>query len=180
VIDLGTQETSFQGKPKKSRQLMLSWELRDALMDEDRPFSISKRYTYSSSPKSNLRKDLESWRGKRFEDAELGTFDIGKLLGAPCMLNVVHVEKNGEVYANIAAIMRLPRGTAVPRPTNEMVVLSLDDRPFDRAAYEKLGERLRETIARSPEFKRAWEDRPLDDEPPPASESDYGADDIPF
>ena len=182
VIDLGTQEVTFQGAVSHKHLLLLSWELPDEKMDDGRPFTINKRYTYSSSTKSNLRKDLESWRGKRFEDKELGQFDIAKLLGVGCMLSVVHAEKNENTYANISAIMRLPKGTVTPGLHNEKLAFSLNDRPFDRASFGKLTERLQEMVAKSPEYKRATGALPAgDDEPPPANgESEYGVDDVPF
>lgn len=183
VVDLGTQETNYNGQVKHQRLLLLSWELPDELMEDGRPFTINKRYTYSSSPKSNLRKDLESWRGKRFTDAEIEGFEVDTLLGIGCMLNVTHTEKAGSIYANIAGLLRLPRGTEAPPLTNEPVSLSLDDRPFDWAAFGLLGERLQEVIKRSPEYQRAIKDLPAQDEPPPPSPDDYGAmadDQIPF
>lgn len=184
VIDLGTQETTFQGQATRKHQILIQWELPDERMYDGRPFSIGKKYTYSSSPKSNLRKDLESWRGKKFEDWELGEFDIGKLLGAGCMLNVVHDERQNNTYANIASIMRLPKGTATPPIANEKLCFSLADRPFDRHGFNQLSDRLRELIQKSPEYGAAVEGRdPQDDEPPlPSSDADYGAmsDDIPF
>jgi hypothetical protein len=183
VIDLGTQETSYKGQTKHQRLLLLSWEIPDELMDDGRPFSISRRYTYSSSPKSNLRKDLESWRGKRFTDAEIEGFDVATLLGVGCMLNVAHSEKEGTTYANIGAIVRLPKGSKIPPMSNQCVALSLDDRPFDWTSFESLGERIQEVIKRAPEYDRAVKDLPAQDEPPPATEEAYGGltdDDIPF
>lgn len=183
VIDLGTQDTTYLGATTRKHLIIISWELPDERMGDGRPFTISKRYTYSSSPKANLRKDLESWRGKKFEDRELGMFDIGKLIGIGCMLNVVHAERNDTTYANITAIMRLPRGTVAPDPINPPLSFSLNDRPFDRASYEQLSDRLREIVAKAPEYKRAIGAMPAqdDNEPPPVNrESDYGVDDIPF
>lgn len=184
VVDLGTQETSFKGEAKRAHQILISWELPEEKMDDGRPFTIGRKYTYSSSTKSNLRKDLESWRGKPFEDWELGEFDIGKLLGAGCMLNVMHEERNGNTYANIKAIARLPKGLPTPTVENPPVCFSLSDRPFSRAVFEMFGERLREIIAKSPEYRSAVEGRNPRDEPPPANEGDYGGrdldDEIPF
>jgi len=37
---------------------------------------ISKRYTMSLGEQSTLRKDLESWRGKKFTPEELQGFDL--------------------------------------------------------------------------------------------------------
>jgi hypothetical protein len=42
-------------------------------------------------------------------DKEADNFDFEDLLGRECLLNVVHEEKNGNVYANIAAPHRFPR-----------------------------------------------------------------------
>ncbi len=184
VIDLGTQDGTYLGKPTRKHLILLTWELPDAKMQDGRPFSVSRRYTYSASPKANLRKDLESWRGKRFEEWEFGSFDIGKLIGAPCMLNIVHEQKGENTYSNIAAIMRLPAGMPKPHITNDPVYFSLSDRPFDWTSFEKLGERLQEVIKRSPEFASAVEGRdPNEGPPPPAGEGDYGAeleDAVPF
>jgi hypothetical protein len=61
---------------------------------------------------------------------------------------------------------------------------SLNDRPFDRAAYEQLSDRVREMIAKSPEYQRANAGKPPqddDNDPPPASgEHEYGVEEIPF
>lgn len=186
VVDLGTQDTTYMGQAKRQHLILISWELANERMSDGRPFSVSKRYTYSSSPKANLRKDLESWRGRPFEDWEFGEFDIGKLLGAGCMLNVVHEQKGENVYTNIAAIMRLPKGTPAPHPTNPMLCFSLFDRPFDYQGFGTLSERLQEVIKRAPEYQAAIDGRDPRDEPPVASEDAYGAgrpdldDEIPF
>jgi len=175
VIDLGTQETTFKGQPTRKHQILIQWELPDERMADGRPFSIGKKYTYSSSQKSNLRKDLESWRGKKFEDWELGEFDIGRLIGVGCMLNVVHDERQDNTYANIASIMRLPKGTTTPTLKNDPICFSLADRPFDREKYESLSDRLKEVIAKAPEYRAAIEGRdPNDVVPPPNGEGDYG------
>jgi hypothetical protein len=180
VIDLGTQEGSYKGKANKKHLILISWELPDELMQDGRPFTISKRYTLSSNKKSRLRGDLESWRGRAFDDSEFGTFDIGKLIGAGCMLNVVHEDKDDSTYANVATIMRLPKGTKAPAPKNETLCFSLE--AFDERDFDKLSDRIRETIMKSPEYKKAvgeW----VGDEPPTSNGHDYGNDlndEIPF
>lgn len=184
VVDLGTQETNFQGKVSHKPKILISWELPEELMQNGRPFTIGKSYTLSSHSKSNLRQDLESWRGKKFEEWEFGEFDIGKLIGVGCMLGVVHNETERGTFSNINALMRLPKGTTAPFATNPMINFSLSDRPFSRPVFETLSDRLRETIMKSPEYKAAIEGRDPRDEPPPATEGDYGGrdldDEIPF
>jgi hypothetical protein len=69
---------------------------------------VSKFYTLSLNEKANLRKDLESWRGKAFSDAEIENgFDIEKLIGANCYLNIAQNDKGKSV---ISAINPLPKG----------------------------------------------------------------------
>lgn len=186
VVDLGKQRSEYQGKVSFKHKILISWELPEALMQDGRPFTIGKSYTYSSDPKSNLRKDLESWRGKAFEDYELGTFDIGKLISAGCMLGIAHRDTERGTYANVTAILRLPRGVSAPIPANPTICFSLADRPFDSRGFGLLSERLQDTIKRSPEYNAAIEGRdPNEEPPPPNGDRDYGSgrdldDDIPF
>lgn len=151
-IDLGTQAGEYQGKPTSLRKVMLSWELPNELMDDNRPFTISKRYTWSMHEKANLRHDLESWRGRSFEESDFGEggFNVKKLLGAPCMLNVTHSDKNGKTYANIASVGKLMKGLTVPELQNTQVFFSLED--FNKDLFEALSDGLRELIAKSPEY----------------------------
>jgi hypothetical protein len=178
-VDLGTQDGSYQGKPRKAHKVMITWELVDEKMADGRPFSISKTYTLSSHEKSGLRKDLEAWRGAKFTDEEIQRFDLSTLMGKPCMLNVVHNDKGEQTYANVGGIMRLPKGSASPARVNETIFFDLDARPFDAETYAKLGERLRETIAKSPEYKAAHGEH-SEANPPPHDGNGIGDPDDPF
>ena len=62
----------------------------DELMEDGKPFIVQQRYTWSMSEKAKLRADLESWRGKAFEERDFGTFNIKNVLGKPCVLTIVH------------------------------------------------------------------------------------------
>lgn len=155
LIDLGTRQKTFQGVTKTLREVMLSWELSDEFMDDSRPFTINKFYTWSMHEKANLRKDLEAWRGKPFEESDFGPegrFKPRNLLGAPCMLNVIHGKsKSGDTRESIAGIMSLPKGTEKPTLHNAKVYFSLDE--FDVAAFEGLSDKIKAMIAESPEYK---------------------------
>lgn len=157
LIDLGTQKTEYQGETKTQRKIMLSWELADELMEDGRPFTVSKRYTLSSHEKSTLRAHLEAWRGKAFTEAELDPtnpagFNIKNILGKGCLLSVVHNTKDGKTYANVGSLSKLIKGQVAPAPKNELVYFSLDD--FDAATFDKLSDGLKQTIAASPEYLR--------------------------
>lgn len=154
-IDLGTQTTSFNNETKHQRKVMLSWELTDAdeRMEDGRPWTISQRYTWSMHEKSTLRKTLESWRGKAFEESDFGPggFNVQKLLGASCLLSLMRVEKNDKTYTNITAVTKLPKGMNAGTPTNEQVYFSLDE--YDSATFAKLSEGLQGIIKASPEYQ---------------------------
>lgn len=127
VIDLGHQKIVWQGTEKWQPKIMLTWELfSDERMEDGRPFAISNRYTLSLSDKSNLAPMLEAWRGKPFTPQEREGFDIQNVLGAYCMLNVVHNKVEDKTYANVSAVMALPKGMAKPDPVNTNLYFNLD------------------------------------------------------
>jgi hypothetical protein len=155
IIDLGTQDETYQGKAKKQRKTMIGWELPARLMEDGRPFLISKIYTASLNERATLRSDLENWRGKDLSEEEAANFDERRLLGKVCLLGIVYNEKN---KAKVSSIMPIPRngdGTPsmqVPPQVNDSLHLSLEPEAFDRGAYEKLTNWVKEQIGKSPEW----------------------------
>jgi len=115
VVDLGMLEVAYQGKTKSQHKISIVWQI-DEERDDGKPFTVRKRYTLSLHEKSGLRKDLESWRGRQFNEQELQGFDVENLLSAPCMLNVIHQQRGSDVFANVSSIMRLPKGMTAPSP----------------------------------------------------------------
>lgn len=109
VVDMGLLEVTWNGQVKKQHKVRIVWQVEE-LMDDGKPFIVQKRYTASLHEKSKLRPELESWRGKAFTEDELREFDLEKLIGANCLLNVAHVQKDGKTYANVTAVMPLKRG----------------------------------------------------------------------
>lgn len=179
IVDLGTQLVEFNGETKKQHKIMIGWELCNELMQDGKPFSIHKRYTYSSSDKGTLRKDLESWRGAPFSKEDFGKFDIFKLISIPCMLGVVHTERNSKTYSNITSIMRLPKGMQSPALVNAPLHFSIAE--FDQDVFDSFSDSLKATIAKSPEYARVkgldrQEPNTHDEESPPYD----SADPIPF
>lgn len=155
VIDLGTQLEGYGEEEKKPKhKIMLSWELHgDAYMQDGRPFSVHKKYTFSSSEKATLRQHLEAWRGQAFTDEDFGKFDIGVLIGKACLMQIVHNEKDGNTYANISSIMKLAKGMDTPKLVNDTLYLSLND--FSEEKFNKLSDSVKTTIQKSPEYIEA-------------------------
>src|SRR4051812_31403819 len=122
VCDLGTQLGEFQGKPKKARKCRIFFELpnEQAVFNEGghkEPFTVSKEFTLSLHKKAELRKVLESWRGRPFTDEELDKFDVAKLIGAPAIITISHEpRKDGE--GNFAKILNVTKLMA--QMTNSM------------------------------------------------------------
>lgn len=100
VVDLGMVDGQFGRKHK----VRLYWQIEER-MDSDRPFLVAKTYTLSLHKKSALRPDLESWRGKPFTEEEAEGFDLERLLGQNCQINVTHRTTQDGTFANIQAVV---------------------------------------------------------------------------
>ena len=149
ILDLGTQFSEFY--QKSSHRILIGFELPTELMADGRPFTINKRYRLSFHENSTLRHDLEAWRGRVFEGDEALAFDVSKILGVPCLLNIIHSQRNDRTNADITSIMALPKGMVCPPIINPPLFLDLGD--FNQAVFSQLSESLQETIRRSPEYQ---------------------------
>jgi hypothetical protein len=152
IIDLGHQTFEWKGEAKVAPKVRITWELNE-MMQDGRPFSISREYTAYIGDKANLRKDLEAWRGRPFTTAELGNFSLENVLGAPCLLGVVHKpSKDGsKVYANVGSIMALPKGMACPELVNPAV--KFDIGTFDQKVFDGLSSYVQKKILMSKELE---------------------------
>ena len=165
LIDLGTQLSVGQFGEKMQHKLRIGWELfgeDDAgvpltveVDGKEMPMTISKSYTVSLHEKSGLRKDLQAWRGREFTEEEAKSFDVSKLLGAYCMVNVTTSETNGKTYSNVAGLTPLPGAlkNSKPAPVHNLVTFDLD--APDMEVFSKFHEKLQETIKKAPEWKIA-------------------------
>lgn len=163
IVDLGTQKTTYMGKDKHSRKILIQFEIHseDAdgnplLTDKGEPLSISKRYTLSLNEKATLSIDLESWRGAAFTPSERNGFNLEKLLGVWAMLNVTKSQgADGKEYTNIETINPVPqqiKKAGLPEGHNEVMLYSIDNSPPD--AFNKLSEGVKKTIQNSPEYQQ--------------------------
>lgn len=173
IIDLGTQKIEWSGEVKYQHKILIQHELPNTLVEidgESLPFFIGNRYTFSHHEKAALRKDLESWYGKKFNTQDLdnaGGFEINKILGKPSMINVVHSE-DGQ-YANIASINPVPKGTEIPGLVADSYIYEMNGGGFD-----KLSDKLQEIVKKSKEW------RGVSTETSERNPPDEWDDDIPF
>jgi len=165
LIDMGTQVTDGQYGSKEQHKIRIGFEIfgdddagQPLTIDMDgkmMPLTISKTYTLSLHEKAGLRKDLAAWRGRDFTDEEAKAFDVSKLMGVYCMLNITTSENNGKTYTNIAGITPLPQAlkNAKPAAIHDNVTFDLDQP--DWTVFQHFHEKLQETIKKSPEFAMA-------------------------
>jgi len=157
MIELGTNEETYQGVSKMVNKVRITWELPTETMifKEERgpePRVISKEFTLSMHEKANLRAFLENWRGKSFTEKEAEAFDVTNLLGVPCLLSITHkAATNGNTYANISSVSLLPKGMECPEMINERQELSFDD--FNQELFDQLPDFIKEKISMSEEYK---------------------------
>lgn len=128
IIDIGTHAIKtglYAGK--LSRKVRIMWELPTELDEEGKPFVIHQDYTLSMAEKGNLRAALKAWRGKDFTAEEAARFDVGALIGKPCLLGVIHNKQGEKTYANPSSIAAFPYKMMKPHaPSCETIVYSID------------------------------------------------------
>jgi len=152
LIDLGTQTSPFDNKLRQ--KIRLGFELLDQYVRDGRPMVIGQEFTMSGDERSNLRKTLESWLGRKLADVEVDKFDLERLLGTVAVLNIVHdVGRSGSTYAKITTIAKPPVGTE-PRhySINPTTILTFAN--FDHEAYDRLPGFIKTQISNAPEFRR--------------------------
>jgi hypothetical protein len=161
MVEIGTVEEEFLGVKKNMHKVRIGWELPTELKvfnpeKGEQPCVIDKEYTLSLADKANLRKDLQSWRGKAFTEEEAEAFDITKLLGVPCMLNIIHVQGKKDptkTYQAIGSVSPMPKGLVCPPQFNETFVFDFEN--FDELKYNGLPDFIKEQIVKTPEYKEA-------------------------
>lgn len=154
LIDIGTQHGEWQGQPNARNQVIVQWELPNETMvidGQDKPLIVSKFYTNSLSEKANLRKDLESWRSRAFSIEELMRFDLMNILNKPCMLSVVHNDKN---KAKVNSVSGLPKGMTCPPAVNQPDAFWIDE--WDQAKFDALSDGFKRLIMESDEYKQRY------------------------
>lgn len=164
IIDLGVQHSNGQYGERDDLKVMLCWELPELTDADGKPRVVRKTYTQSFSPKANIRKDLESWRGIPFTAEELEGFDLDAILGCGCQIQIMQEKAdNGKTYSNIKNIVPLKRDRWA-EPTHKTSFVLAGDRLRE---IEFLPEFVQNIIKESITYKQLTsEESPFDDDMP--------------
>ena len=107
VEDIGTHTVKTQWGDKKQHKIVICWEIDELIKSGEytnRPFMLSRRYTFTLFEKGNLSKTLESWFAKKISDEVRKTgFDLEKLIGKRCTLNLI--ESDDGQYVNVENVL---------------------------------------------------------------------------
>ena len=151
IVDLGMQYSPIYNNtyPK----VRVFWEIPGQTLEVNGQLvnrEISKDFTSSLNEKSKLRQFLQSWRGKVFTPEELQGFDLKKILGAGCQVQVMHKTTEKGDYANVENVIALPKGTPVAKPTTT-IYFDMDE-PETYAAFNQLPFFVQEKISKAENF----------------------------
>lgn len=134
VFDLGTQECFYMGHQRNRRQVAICWETKienlwvengskEGLRLAETRFTLTKIYTKSVHPRSQLMKDLQSWRGRLYTAEEINQgIKLDNLLGHNCQLQIVHKVIGERNYPRITAVMPFFGEKPLLKPTRNPVV----------------------------------------------------------
>lgn len=158
MVQIGTVSENVLGTMTVMQKVRIGWEFPEMTKvfkegDQPKPLVFEQEYTLSMGEKSNLRKMLTSWRGKPFSDEEAKSFDITKLLGVPCLLNITHKQAKSDatkLYEQISSITPLMKGQICPPQINQTFVLSYDD--FDQTKFDSLPDFIKDKMKSSTEY----------------------------
>lgn len=185
MIHIGAVPDTYMGVPKIINKVRLGWELptEKKVFDSARgaqPLVISKTYTLSMAEKANLRKALASWRGKDFTEEQAKSFDVTKLIGVACMLNIIHKpSKDGtKTYEEISNVSPIPKGMVCPAQINPNQVWEYDKPNYD--VFNLLPDFLKTEIQTSEQYKKLHAPENVSMDHVNANDLTEPLDDLPF
>ena len=104
VVDLGLVETEFQGQKRMVNKVKVVFE-SEQKTEDGKACTVSKNFTASLHPKSNLSAFIGKWRGRPVLPGE--SIHLEKLIGASCTLVISHQQNmSGKTYAAIDAVSK--------------------------------------------------------------------------
>ncbi len=159
MVQVGTVRELFKGEYKTMQKIRIGWELPELLKvfkegTGPQPRVFEQEFTLSMGEKANLRKILTSWRGRAFTEEEAKCFDVTKLIGVPCLLNITHKPSKSDptkIYEDISGITPLMKGQKCPPQVNPSFILSFDE--WDENKFNSLPDFVKDKIKTSLEYQ---------------------------
>ena len=203
VYDLGTsyhegyvyQDKKIPGGDRRDCVLIFEipkqrFKFRKDDEEFDLPRTIPKKYNFSMSQNANLRRDMQTWRGRAFTDLEAADFEFRALLGANALLGIIHKSSKSQPdkkFAEIASITKLVEGMEKKRPETPVSFFCFDDSDANEFPNE-MPEWVEKIIKESHEWaaKKAGEDIKTEMDEQPSEDPREGQhpensdDDLPF
>ena len=178
IIHVGTLEEEYMGESKLVDKIRLTFELPNKTKEfkegeGEKPYSVSREFTFSMHEKSNLRPIVEGIIGVSLHDEEAESFDFDNLLGKTCLLHVVHkTSRTGREYALIQSASPLPDGMEAPEAVNEAKVYDINE--MTQEEIDAMPQFIKEKMESSKEYQARF--NPVR----PTTENEVSPDDIPF
>jgi hypothetical protein len=148
LVDLGLQDVFGTDKP----QLLIRFEfpgVRDSREKNGEqvsgPMVKWQFYTNSLHKESNLRRDLENWRGKGFTKEELGGFDVRQVIGHACQISIIHDHSGDRTRDKVSTIGKFMGDGAKPLPELEVICYSKEEGEIGQ--WDLLPEWIQEKIS---------------------------------
>lgn len=116
VVDMGHRLEQFGDQPAREVPKVALVFASGEQNEDGSLVIVTAEMTNSMNEKANLRRFLESWRGKSYtvEQAEAGV-PLHKLHGQAALITVEHKRtKRDRLFANVRSVSPLPKGMAGP------------------------------------------------------------------
>jgi hypothetical protein len=161
VVDLGTQELVFENRPRKQRQIRLSFELQDELTSAGFPHMIGKNLTLSSAPRAALRAFIESWDARALT-SDGPPINLSARIGMTAVIGIKHRDGTNGMVAVLDTISRPPRGVPERLPLiNKAVNFNLA--AYDHDVFSELPSWLQDMVKKSAEWAKVVRGASLED-----------------
>lgn len=115
VVDRGMVDGKFGPRHMVEIRWQIDGHSEASIRDDGKPWLVVRRFGATLNEKGTLRPFLEGWRGRKFTEQELEKFDLERLIGVPCLGQILHnLGDNGKTYANVQTVMALPKSMIPP------------------------------------------------------------------
>lgn len=167
IGEINTGYKDEAGEDKYQYKVRLNWELPALLRkfgkegeEKELPMSVSREVTFSlyKSAKQTaiLRTIAQALIGESLTDEEAESFDIDKLIGKPCMIEVTHEthQTSGNKYAKASGFGSIPAGLEVPAQVNESKIFNISE--ASKEDIEAQPEFIREKMQGSKQYQERF------------------------